>query len=204
MVLPTPGSPSPDPTSAIGDVLLAYFDGLYTSDATMLAGVFHPSAIYATATPGHLVHLGMDGYLAIVADRTAPAARDEVRRDEVLAIDLVGPVTAFAKVECAIGEHFYTDLLTLVHVDGRWQIIAKVFHYDIEPCCTDQPDDVKITREGATASQKAEIISDITASLARVLDKDPATTFVVIDEVELENWGIGGLPVHEYRRQAST
>jgi 4-oxalocrotonate tautomerase len=58
---------------------------------------------------------------------------------------------------------------------------------------------VKITREGATPGQKAELISDITASLSRVLGKDPATTFVVIDEVEMEDWGIGGLPVEEYR-----
>ncbi len=34
-----------------------------------------------------------------------------------------------------------------------------------------------------------------------MLGKDPATTFVVIDEVETEHWGIGGLPVEEYRRQ---
>jgi len=34
-----------------------------------------------------------------------------------------------------------------------------------------------------------------------VLNKDPATTFVVIDEVALEDWGVGGLPVDEYRRK---
>jgi 4-oxalocrotonate tautomerase len=60
---------------------------------------------------------------------------------------------------------------------------------------------VKITREGATARQKAEIIAGVTDLLVKVLDKSPATTFVVIDEVELEDWGIGGLPAEEYRRQ---
>lgn len=60
---------------------------------------------------------------------------------------------------------------------------------------------VKITREGATAEQKAEIIAGVTDLLVKVLDKSPATTFVVIDEVELEDWGIGGLPAEEYRRQ---
>jgi 4-oxalocrotonate tautomerase len=59
---------------------------------------------------------------------------------------------------------------------------------------------VRITREGATPAQKAEVIADITGSLARVLGKDPQTTFVVIDEVDLVDWGIGGLPVDEYRR----
>ncbi|MFE9566298.1 4-oxalocrotonate tautomerase family protein [Streptomyces sp. NPDC006487] len=60
---------------------------------------------------------------------------------------------------------------------------------------------VKITREGATASQKAELIAGITDLLVKVLDKDPATTFVLIDEVALEDWGVGGVPTDEYRRR---
>ncbi|MFD9520651.1 4-oxalocrotonate tautomerase family protein [Streptomyces sp. NPDC059979] len=60
---------------------------------------------------------------------------------------------------------------------------------------------VKITREGATAAQKAEIIAGVTDLLVRVLDKDPSTTFVLIDEVDLEDWGIGGVPAEEYRRR---
>lgn len=60
---------------------------------------------------------------------------------------------------------------------------------------------IQITREGATAAQKAELIQGATDLLVRVLAKDPATTFVVIDEVDLDNWGVGGLPVAQYRRQ---
>lgn len=60
---------------------------------------------------------------------------------------------------------------------------------------------VKITREGATAAQKAELIAGITDLLVKVLDKDPATTFVLIDEVALEDWGVGGVPTDEYRRR---
>ncbi len=51
---------------------------------------------------------------------------------------------------------------------------------------------IKITREGATAEQKAELISGVTALLRDVLGKNPQTTVVVIDEVETDNWGIGG------------
>jgi len=61
---------------------------------------------------------------------------------------------------------------------------------------------IKVTREGVTADQKAELISGVTDLLVRVLDKSPTTTFVVIDEVALEDWGIGGLPVEKYRREA--
>jgi 4-oxalocrotonate tautomerase len=60
---------------------------------------------------------------------------------------------------------------------------------------------IKITREGATAAQKAELIAGVTDLLVKVLNKSPATTFVVIDEVALEDWGIGGLPVAEYREK---
>lgn len=58
---------------------------------------------------------------------------------------------------------------------------------------------LKITREGATAEQKAELIAGVTDLLVRVLGKSPATTFVVINEVDTEDWGVGGLPVLEYR-----
>ncbi|MGC0334634.1 4-oxalocrotonate tautomerase [Streptomyces sp. SAI-170] len=60
---------------------------------------------------------------------------------------------------------------------------------------------VKITREGATSAQKAEIIAGVTDLLVRILDKDPATTFVLIDEVELEDWGVAGITTDQYRRQ---
>lgn len=51
---------------------------------------------------------------------------------------------------------------------------------------------IKITREGVTAEQKAELIEGATDLLKRVLNKNPATTVVVIDEVDTDNWGIAG------------
>lgn len=59
---------------------------------------------------------------------------------------------------------------------------------------------IKITREGATPDQKTALIRGVTDLLVDVLNKSPATTFVVIDEVAMEDWGVGGLPVEEYRR----
>lgn len=60
---------------------------------------------------------------------------------------------------------------------------------------------IKITREGATAAQKAQLIAGVTALLRDVLGKNPATTVVVIDEVETDNWGIGGESVSVRRQQ---
>ncbi|QDH68920.1 tautomerase family protein [Marilutibacter alkalisoli] len=56
---------------------------------------------------------------------------------------------------------------------------------------------------GATRRQKAELIAGVTELLVRVLDKNPETTHVVIDEVDLENWGLGGLPVEEFRKRGN-
>lgn len=50
----------------------------------------------------------------------------------------------------------------------------------------------KITREGATSEQKAQLIKGATDLLVNVLGKSPATTVVVIDEVETDNWGVAG------------
>ena len=62
---------------------------------------------------------------------------------------------------------------------------------------------IKITREGATAEQKAELIRGVTELLRDKLGKNPATTVVVIDEVETDNWGIGGETVTVRRRRGS-
>jgi len=60
---------------------------------------------------------------------------------------------------------------------------------------------IRITREGATAERKAALIRGATQLLVDVLGKNPQTTVVVIDEVETDNWGIGGETVTERRRK---
>ena len=62
---------------------------------------------------------------------------------------------------------------------------------------------IKITREGATAEQKARLIKGVTDLLQTTLGKNPATTFVVIDEVETDNWGIAGESVTVRRKRGS-
>ena len=86
--------------------------------------------------------------------------------------------------------HFHTDLVLEYH--GLAFSKGDIFMPYVN---------IKITREGATAEQKAALIKGATQLLVDVLGKNPATTVVVIDEVETDNWGIGGESI-TVRRQA--
>lgn len=61
---------------------------------------------------------------------------------------------------------------------------------------------IQITREGASREQKAQLIRGATDLVVQVLGKNPATTFVVIDEVDTDHWGIAGETVTVLRERA--
>jgi len=62
---------------------------------------------------------------------------------------------------------------------------------------------IKVTRDGVTSEQKAELIQGVTKLLSDILGKNPQTTVVVIEEVDTDNWGIGGetVTVRRQRKQ---
>jgi 4-oxalocrotonate tautomerase len=60
---------------------------------------------------------------------------------------------------------------------------------------------IRITREGATPAQKLQLIEGATDLLVKVLNKNPATTFVIIDEVDTDNWGVAGENVTTVRKR---
>lgn len=62
---------------------------------------------------------------------------------------------------------------------------------------------IRITREGATAQQKEALIQGVTDLLVKVLNKNPSTTVVTIDEVDTDNWGIGGESVTRRRARGA-
>lgn len=63
---------------------------------------------------------------------------------------------------------------------------------------------IKVTggNEAPSAEQKAELIRGVTELLSHVLNKNPETTVVVIDEIDMDNWGIGGKSVTVRRAEA--
>lgn len=108
-----------------------YFAGLHHSDTTLLRRAFHPEAHYACATPGTLLHWDMAHYFSVVDQRPSPASRGQAPQDRVLCVEFAGPVTALVRATCAIAPKVFTDFLILVKLEGRWQILSKVFHYEL-------------------------------------------------------------------------
>ncbi|HOV85244.1 MAG TPA: 4-oxalocrotonate tautomerase family protein [Syntrophobacteraceae bacterium] len=60
---------------------------------------------------------------------------------------------------------------------------------------------IKITKEGATREQKALLIREVTRLLQEILGKDPQTTFVILEEIETDHWGIAGETVTVRRKR---
>jgi 4-oxalocrotonate tautomerase len=61
---------------------------------------------------------------------------------------------------------------------------------------------IKVTNEGVTADQKVRLIEGVTKLLGDVLNKPPHTVFVVIDEVETDNWGVAGQTITSLRQKS--
>jgi 4-oxalocrotonate tautomerase len=60
---------------------------------------------------------------------------------------------------------------------------------------------IKVTKEGVTSEQKAKLIEGVTKLLFDVLGKKPQSVFVVIDEVDTDNWGVAGETITARKKQ---
>lgn len=60
---------------------------------------------------------------------------------------------------------------------------------------------MQVTREGVTLEQKEALIKGVTDLLVTLLNKKPAQTFVIIEEVDTDNWGVAGMTVTKFRQQ---
>ncbi len=121
-----------DDVKSIEGVIQCYLDGLYESDADKIASAFHPtSALTSVTDNGELVITPRDAWLDNVRARQSPKQRGLPRHDQVLSIDLVSPTMAYVKLKCAIPPRFFTDQLSLLKIDGRWQIAQKVFMTEV-------------------------------------------------------------------------
>jgi hypothetical protein len=118
---------------AIEAVIKTYLDGLYEGDADKLAKAFHPTSALAQSLNGELQVTPRDAWLDAVRKRPSPKTNGLVRDDHVLSIDIASPQMAFVKLKCAIPPRYFTDQLSMLKIDGRWQIAQKVFQTETQP-----------------------------------------------------------------------
>ena len=112
---------------AIEEAVQTYLDGLYEGDAQKLARVFHETSALTGDIDGKLTIVPRDQWLDAVKNRPSPKSQNLSRHDEILEIDIAGPTTAFVKVKCAIPPRFFTDYLSFLKIDGRWQVAQKIY-----------------------------------------------------------------------------
>ena len=120
-------NPMSEDRAAIEAVVQTYLDGLYEGDVEKLAAAFHPTSSLTYEENGALTPLPRDQWLEAVRNRPSPQSRGLPRHDRILQIDQASPTTAFVKLNCAIPPRFFTDYLSLLKVEGRWQVAQKVF-----------------------------------------------------------------------------
>ena len=116
-----------DERKAIEEAIRTYLDGLYEGDADKLAQVFHPTSALTWEEKGEVKIWPREDWLQAVRARPSPRAQGLARDDEILSIDQSSPGTAFVKLRCQIPPRYFTDYLNLLKVEGRWQIVQKIF-----------------------------------------------------------------------------
>ena len=98
----------------ITDLLRDYFDGLYQGDVKKFSKVFHENSHLYFSDGGMVTDWPRSQYLEMIAGRSSPMSQGLIRHDKIISINVSGPDTAFAIVQCAIPPRYFTDYLTLL------------------------------------------------------------------------------------------
>lgn len=112
--------------AAIRQTVQYYFDGGKNRDSLTLRKAFHPEARMLFARDGKLVLVPIAEYITGVgSNQPKPGAVDSTER-KVVSVDVVGDA-AVAKLELKRPDAVITDYMSLLKVDGRWQIVNKIY-----------------------------------------------------------------------------
>jgi hypothetical protein len=120
-----------DDRTEIQRVVQTYLDGLYDGDTAKLAQAFHPTSALTSSDNGQVKIVPRDAWLEVVKNRPSPRSQGLARHDEIVTIDVTDDRTALVKLRCAIPPRFFTDYLSLLKIDGRWQVAQKVFTTEV-------------------------------------------------------------------------
>ena len=112
---------------AIEAMLSDYFDAMHTQDMEKFDRVFHKDVVLYSAQTGELNRRPYDVYREAVVNRESPQSKGEARNDKIIMIDEISDTAALAKVQLEMFGGVMQDYLNLIHIDGRWQIISKIW-----------------------------------------------------------------------------
>jgi hypothetical protein len=113
--------------TGIQTLLDDYFELMYTQDMSLFDKVFHKDSTLFSSENDEIVIRPADFYRGQMEARTSPQDSGNVRRDEVLVVDQISPEIAMAKVQLEMFGGVMQDYLNLLHVDGSWFVISKLY-----------------------------------------------------------------------------
>lgn len=119
-----------DDQQQIRATVQGYFDALYEGSVETFRKVFHPQAQLFSAEGGSSDALDLDSYMNRVANRAAPASRNDPRHDEIVSVTIASPSTAHVRVRDALLPNRFVDELLLVKFADGWKIVCKAWAYD--------------------------------------------------------------------------
>lgn len=112
---------------AIEAMLYDYFDAMHTQDMEKFDRVFHKDVVLYSAQTGELNIRPYVIYREAVVNRESPQSKGEARNEKIIMIDEISDTAALAKVQLEMFGGVMQDYLNLIHIDGRWQIISKIW-----------------------------------------------------------------------------
>lgn len=112
---------------AIEAMLSDYFDAMHTQDMEKFDRVFHKDVVLYSAQTGELNIRPYVIYREAVVNRESPQSKGEARNEKIIMIDEISDTAALAKVQLEMFGGVMQDYLNLIHIDGRWQIISKIW-----------------------------------------------------------------------------
>jgi hypothetical protein len=116
----------------LAEQMEAYFIGLHKADSEILNTVFHPDAQYVNARKGEYTRHDMATYMAIIDERASPESMGTQKNGEIISIEFDSDQMAIVKARMSMLGRTYMDYLTFIRDEGQWQIICKVFTYQLD------------------------------------------------------------------------
>lgn len=113
--------------AGIQTLLDNYFELMHTQDMSLFDTVFHKDSNLYSSENDEIVIRPADFYRGQMEARTSPQDSGNARRDKVLMVDMISPEVALAKVQLEMFGGVMQDYLSLLHVDGSWFVISKLY-----------------------------------------------------------------------------